>query len=429
MTEPTAAARDYDIVVYGATGFVGALTAKYLAEHAPEGIRIALGGRTKSKLRRVQNDLSEVNPDAAHWGIIAADATDNRALRSLAESTTVVISTVGPYAKYGKQLVAECAAAGTHYVDLCGEVLFNRYTIDHHHEQARQTGARIIHACGFDSVPSDIGMFLLHRAAAEKGVGPLAEATMLVKMKGGLSGGTVDSMRGQIATMRHDKGAAKLLQDPYSLSPDRESEPDLGKQPDYGLAKAQDFGAPDGHAAPFLMAGANTRVVRRSNALLDHAYGKNLRYREFISTGPGLKGKATAAGLAAGTGALFGALRQDNLRGVLKKWLPEPGQGPSEEDREQGFFRCDFYGRSTPGAGVDVTARVAAEGDPGYKATCLMLAEAALTLALGQDGQSPEESSQQGPAGGGVLTPATGLGMPYVRRLRDAGMTLTARAL
>jgi len=190
--------RDLDLVVYGATGFVGKLTAEYLAGETPDGVRIALAGRSKDKLEKVKADLG------VDWPVIVADSQDSEALKAMAESTKVVATTVGPYMKYGMPLVEACAKAGTHYADLTGEVLFMRETIDRFHQTAEQTGARIVHNCGFDSIPSDLGTFLLHGEAGE-----LGDTTLVVRaMKGGPSGGTLDSMTGQIDAMRSDRAKA-----------------------------------------------------------------------------------------------------------------------------------------------------------------------------------------------------------------------------
>lgn len=410
--------RNIDITVFGATGFVGVLTAEYLARHADTGVRIALAGRNQSKLAETRDQLvrDTGNEAVREWPLVVADSLDESAVDTLASTTRVVISTVGPYAKYGKALAHACAQHGTHYVDLCGEVLFMRESIDNNHELAQSTGARIIHACGFDSVPSDIGMLLLHKQAQKTG-SPLKEATMLVKMKGGLSGGTVDSMRNQGQEAAENKDAARTLASPYSLTPDRSKEPDLGRQMDFGIIKTEDVGAKQGWAGPFLMAGCNTRVVRRSNALLDYAYGSKLKYAEYQPMGTGWKGRATAFAFAGGLGLAFKLLTIDKLRGALSRWVPEPGEGPSKEERDNGFFRTTHYGVTE--SGQHVTATVENQGDPGYKSTSLMLAEAALTLAV-------DEDSLPGSTGG-VLTPATGLGAPYVKRLRAAGMTLSAQ--
>src|SRR4051794_12491802 len=202
--------REHDVVVYGATGFVGILTAKYLAEHGPANVRIALGGRSQEKLERTRDELG------VDWPLVVADSQDRDAVTAMADSTKVVATTVGPYFKYGKPLVEACAAAGTHYADLTGEVLFMRWSIDAADKAARASGAKIVHTCGFDSIPSDIGTLLLHKAAQADGDGQLEETSFVVKaMRGGASGGTIDSARTTVDTVKKDKASRRLLADPY----------------------------------------------------------------------------------------------------------------------------------------------------------------------------------------------------------------------
>ncbi|MFD0484433.1 saccharopine dehydrogenase family protein [Kineococcus sp. GCM10028916] len=401
-------ARDIDIVLFGASGFVGRLTAAHLATHAPTGTRIALAGRSRERLAAVARDLG---PAAANWPLVVADASDEASLRTLAESTHVVVSTVGPYLRHGLPLVQACARAGTHYADLTGEVLFARRSIDTAHETARASGARIVHSCGFDSVPSDLAVLLAHDWARTHDAGPLASATLeVVSARGGFSGGTVDSLRLQLDTARRDPQARRLVADPYALSPERASEPDLGRQPDaFGPHRR---GATGDWVAPFVMASYNTRVVRRSNALLDHAYGPRLRYAEVMA----FSGRTAALRATAVTGVLAGLtglLAVQPLRPLLDRLLPSPGTGPSEHTRRTGRFHLRLDARTQSDRRATVT--VAAQGDPGYAATAVMLGESALALALDGD---------RLPARAGVLTPATGIGIPLVDRLRRRGFTL-----
>jgi short subunit dehydrogenase-like uncharacterized protein len=260
--------REFDVVLFGATGFVGKLTAEYLSRAAGEELRIALAGRSQDKLERVR---AQLGGPAAGWPLIVADSADQAAMADMAASTTAVATTVGPYRKYGVPLVEACARAGTHYADLTGEPLFIRETIERFDAVARDSGARVAHNCGFDSIPSDIGVLLLHEAAGE-----LAETTLVVRrMKGGVSGGTLDSMRGQVDEVRADRSVLKVLGDPYALSPDRTAEPDLG--PERDLRGAEYSAELHTWFGPFVMAPINTRVVRRSNALQQWAYGRRFR--------------------------------------------------------------------------------------------------------------------------------------------------------
>jgi short subunit dehydrogenase-like uncharacterized protein len=401
--------RELDVVVYGATGFVGKLTAEYLAAHAPDGARIGLGGRSEEKLSRVR---SELGARAKDWPLVVADSSDRAALDALAARTTAVATTVGPYMAYGRDLVDACAAAGTHYADLTGEVLFIRSTIERADGAAKQSGARIVHGCGFDSIPSDLGVHLLHARAAADGAGTLEDTTLVVRaMRGGMSGGTIASMKGQVDEMRRDAATRKTVSDPYALSPDRSAEPDLGRESDLrGVEHSDELGTWFG---PFVMAGINTRVVRRSNALRDWAYGRTFKYREVQAFGDGVKGRAMATALAGGVGALIGGLVLPPTRFVLDRLLPDPGEGPSEETRRKGFFKIEVHTRTT--TGKRYVARVEAQGDPGYAATAVMLGESGLCLAL--DGAALPDAA-------GVLTPSTAMGDALVERLRAAGFTL-----
>jgi len=406
------AARELDIVVFGATGFVGKLTAEYLAQHAPEGVSVGLAGRSEEKLGRVRSELGD---RAADWPLITADSSDLASVKALAERCRVVATTVGPYAKYGLPLVEACADAGTDYVDLTGEVLFIRESIDRFHERAQASGARIVHSCGFDSIPSDLGVFLLHEAAKADGAGELEDTTFVVRgMKGGPSGGTIDSIRGMIDDFKADSAKRKLAGDPYALSPDRAAEPQLGDESDVQLPVHDD--ELDEWLGPFVMAAINTRNVRRSNALQDWAYGRRFRYRETMGMGSGFAGRAKGTALAGGVGALVGGLGFGPTRAVLDRVLPKPGEGPSAEARAKGFFKIDIHARTATGARY--VCHVAAQGDPGYAATAVMLGEAAVCLAVDRE-RLPDRS--------GVLTPAAALDGVLVDRLRAAGQTYDVR--
>jgi short subunit dehydrogenase-like uncharacterized protein len=398
--------RDTDVVVHGATGFVGRLVAQYLAEHAGPDVRVGLAGRSADRLAAVRASLG---PRAAEWPLIVADASDAAALADLAGSTRVVASTVGPYRAYGMELVRACAEAGTHYADLTGEVLFMRETIDAFHAVAQASGARIVHSCGFDSIPSDLGVLLLSEAARARGAGELEETTLIVRgLGGGLSGGTLASMTGQLDEMRGDRALARVAADPYALSPDREAEPDLGDEGDLRTVDRVD----GRWVAPFVMAGVNTRAVRRSNALQGWAYGRRFRYREVLGVGGSPLAPFMAGAVAGGVGALMAGLSFGPSRAVLDRVLPSPGEGPDEEARRKGYFKIEIVARTS--AGARLRARISAQGDPGYAATSVMLGESALCLALDAD-RVPDRA--------GVLTPATAMGTALVDRLRAAGQT------
>ncbi|HEU4491633.1 MAG TPA: saccharopine dehydrogenase NADP-binding domain-containing protein [Jiangellales bacterium] len=403
------AERELDVVVHGATGFVGRLTAEYLARCAPPGTRIGLSGRSREGLAEVRGSLGRT---AEGWPLLVADADDEDDLAGLAARTRVVATTVGPYLVHGLPLVAACARAGTHYADLTGEVLFVRRAIDRHHDQAAATGARIVVSCGFDSVPSDLGVLVTADRARADGAGELAEATLVVAAaRGGVSGGTVETLRTTLAEARRDARARRVLADPYALSPDPETAPgDRGRRDGLGVGHHPELG---GWTAPFVMAGHNTRVVHRSNALQGWRYGRGFRYQEVVRTGTGLRGAAVAAGMTGALAAGAAALAFGPTRAVLDRLLPEPGEGPDEETRRRGRFRMEVHARTTTGARY--VAVVAARGDPGYAATSVMLGESALALAL---------DLGRLPAAAGVLTPATAMGQVLVERLRAAGFTI-----
>jgi len=395
--------RGLDLVLYGATGFVGKLTAEYLARSAPEGTRIGLGGRSEAKLATVRDGLGARAKD---WPLLVADSQDPGALRAMAERATVVATTVGPYRTYGMPLVEVCAKTGTHYADLTGEPLFMREAIDRFDAAARESGARIVHTCGFDSIPSDLGVLLLHEAAGE-----LADTTLVVRRaKGGLSGGTIASAKGTVDEVKANRSLMKVLNDPYALSPDRTAEPDLGHEGD--LRGAEHSDALKTWFGPFVMAGVNTRVVRRSNALLGHAYGRTFRYREVMAFGDGVTGRLRALAVAGATGGALVGLAVPPTRFVLDRLLPDPGEGPSDDMIRNGFYDIEVH--ATTPAGEQWVCHVRAKGDPGYGATAVLLGESALCLALDGD-RLPDRA--------GVLTPATAMGSVLADRLRAAGQT------
>ncbi|MEP6852321.1 MAG: saccharopine dehydrogenase NADP-binding domain-containing protein [bacterium] len=404
--------REYDLVLHGASGFVGRLVAAHLAGQAPADLRIALSGRSAQRVADVRATLPG---RAADWPVVSTDSADAESLLRLAESARVVVSTVGPYLRHGLPLVGACAAAGTHYADLTGETLFARRCIDEHHASAVASGARIVNSCGFDSIPSDLGVLLLAEQAKADGAGELSETTLVVRsIRGGISGGTVDSLRGQLESMRTDRDLRRIVVDPYALSPDRRAEPDPGDGRDpMGIARDPELG----WTAPFVMAPYNTRIVRRSNALQNWAYGRDFRYREVVGFGRGLAAPVGATALTAGLGAFMAGMSFGPTRAALDRLLPSPGTGPSDKVRASGRFRVEISTRTTSGARY--VATVAAKGDPGYAATALMFGQSALALAV---------DLESAPQTAGLLTPATGLGSALVQRLRAAGMTLTVAA-
>ncbi|MBE2254483.1 MAG: saccharopine dehydrogenase NADP-binding domain-containing protein [Myxococcus sp.] len=403
--------RTWDLVLFGATGFTGALVAEYLSQHAPPEVRIALAGRNRDKLDEVKRGLGAAG---ARFGVLLGDSADPASLRAIAEATRVLCTTVGPYAKYGLPLVEVCARAGTHYCDLTGEPQFMRRSIDLADDLAKASGARIVHTCGFDSIPSDLGLLTLHEFAKSRGLsGRFKHVAVAVSLKGGFSGGTVASLLHGVEEAMADRAVRRLMGDPYALSPDRAKEPDLGRQRDLAAVRYDDL--LETWTAPFVMASVNTRVVRRSNALLGYLYGRELEYREVTSLRKGLKGLAYGAMLTAGMGALLASQAFKPTRALARRLLPKPGEGPDKAARDAGSFKFRFEGETVEGERLH--AKVVGTSDPGYGETAKMLSHAALCLA---------QDEAKLPPRAGVLTPATALGMPLVERLRGAGMTFDA---
>jgi short subunit dehydrogenase-like uncharacterized protein len=406
--------RQLDIVVFGASGYAGQLLARYLASHAPVGVRIGLAGRSAQRLADLRVRLGAA---ASAWPVLVADSADHESVAALARAARVVATTVGPYHRQGLPLVGACASAGTHYADLSGEVLFIRESIDRFHQVAAGTGSRIVHCCGFDSIPSDLGVLLLHRAARADDAGDLEDTTLVVTaLKGGISGGTLASATGQWDEVRTSGEHRMVARDPYALSPDRRAEPDLGDEPGVGWVRYdRDLGIWIG---PFFPANLNARVVRRSNALQGWAYGRRFRYREVTGFGTNRAAPVQAAVVSTAMAALVAGLAFRPSRALFGRFLPGPGEGPSEKTRRKGFFRMEIHARTS--AGARYLSLVGARGDPGYAATAVMLGESALCLALDQDSL---------PGIAGVLTPATAMGAALARRLTSAGQTLAARRI
>lgn len=411
------AARPFDVVVWGATGFTGRLVAEHLARTAG-GARWAMAGRNLQKLSATRDAIASRFPAAATAPLLVGDADDPASLDAIASQARAVCATVGPFARHGEPIVAACVKNGADYCDITGEPHFIRRVIDTYDAAARAAGVRVVPTCGFDSIPSDLGTFVLAEHAREELGRALAEVRAYVRAaKGGVSGGTVASMVQVMEAASKDRALRRLLSDPYALSPDRANDLDTdGRDP---LAPRWD-GEAGGWAAPWVMGAINTRVVRRSNALLGHRYGRSFRYQESMLM-PGrvagaAKALATAAGLGLGMAVLGGS---SSARRWVEKKLPS-GQGPTADQRESGFFKLRLLAVLEGDTRATLEARVEGQGDPGYAATSRMLGESALCLAL----DPPRPGFE-----GGVLTPATAMGMRLVERLRARDFTFDVTAL
>ncbi len=411
--------RSYDVVLWGATGFTGQLVAEYLTKRygaiGPK-LRWAVAGRDREKLELVRKRLAVLDPRALHLPILIGRSDDPASLHAIAKQSVTVLSTAGPFAKLGSELVAACVAERTHYCDITGEVQWVNEMITKHHEPAREQGTRIVHCCGYDSVPSDLGVFVLQGLARERFDAPATIVKSVVSAKApGFSGGTLASMMNAFEQAEHDPSVAEVMGDPLALCRDSSAEPSV-KEPrgPYYDADLQ------GWLAPFVMAAVNTRIVHRSNALLGHIYGRDFAYIESVRTGKGARGAVRAGALAAGMRGFQGVLTRSTARTLLKRVLPKPGEGPSSEKRAGSFFSLDFIGTvNTPQGPRKLQAKFAANGDPGYGETAKMVAESALCLALDAGTLSSK---------GGVLTPASAMGKQLVHRLRAAAFTIEASA-
>jgi short subunit dehydrogenase-like uncharacterized protein len=399
----------FDLVVFGATSFVGQILCRYLLDQFGTGdtLRWAAAGRSQDKLEALRAGLGR---GARDLPLLVADAGDPASLEAMCGQARVVVSTVGPYALHGEPLVKACVGSGRDYCDLTGEVQWIRRMIDRYADAARESGARIVHCCGFDSIPSDLGVYFLQRESMRQLGQPCTRVKMRVRaMRGGFSGGTAASLMNAIKEAAADPALRKELANPYSLCPKGERRGP--RQPNVKGAEFDDaFGA---WIAPFVMSAINTRIVHRSNALLEHAYGSDFTYDEAVLAGKGMKGRFNATGMATGLGAFVVAGALPPTRWLLERFvLPAPGEGPSPEAQAKGFFDLRFHG--TTADGRSLRARVTGDRDPGYGSTAKMLGQAAACLA--KDVGKADKP-------GGFWTPATIFGDRLVDRLQsDAGL-------
>ena len=409
--------REIDVLLYGATGFTGQLVAEHLARRAAdEGLAWALGGRSRAKLEQVRAHLAATDEALAALPLLIADSKDRAALDAIVARTKVVLTTVGPYTQYGLELARSCAAHGTSYCDLTGESNFVRRVIDECHADAKRTEARIVHCTGYDSIPSDLGTHLAFDFAQQRfGEGLQWVKCFTGRTKGAVSGGTVASMIAIAETAKNDREVRRILLDPHGLDPVR---PPRSKDPVEQDQRSARFDPDlDRWTAPFVMAAINTRIVRRSHALLrdedGKGYGPAFKYNEAMGLGRGAKGFATAAAITAGIGGFFAAVSFGPSRKALARAvLPKPGEGPSRDAIENGHFEMHVLALTE--SGKRLRGRVAGNSDPGYGETAKMIGESAICLAKDGARLMPRY---------GVLTPATAMGMRLVERLRKVGMT------
>ncbi len=408
--------RSFDVVVFGASGFTGKLVARYFARQvgAAGRVRWAIAGRSREKLEAVRRELARIDPDATRLPILVAQSADAASLRALARQTRVICSTVGPFTLHGTKLVEACLEERTHYCDITGEVQWIREMARKHHERATAQNTRIVHSCGYDSVPSDLGAFVAQSCAIEQSGQPARVLRCVLSgSAAGFSGGTFASMMAAFEQAKSDPSVDAILRDPFALCPDP-GLPTGSRYEQHGPARAKDF---DTFTAPFMLSVGNTRIVHRSNALLEFRYGLDFSYDESMRTGRGVRGALLSGGISLGMAVAERAIKVSTTRTLLSKVLPKPGEGPSEEARRGAHFRLDFRGELPNGKVV--TAEVSAQGDPGYDETAKMVSECALSLALDGD--------IAGALTGGVLTPASAFGSRLADRLRAAGWTIRAQ--
>ena len=402
--------RSYDIIVFGATGFTGKLVAEYLLEQYGLKNNLfnwAIAGRNIQKLEDLRSDLLKINSDAKDLELFVADSFDEKSLNKMTRSAHLIISTVGPYIKYGKKLVFSCASNGTHYCDLTGEVPFIRESIDLYHEIAKNNNCRIIHSCGFDSIPSDIGALFIQKEALKKYKKPCNEIKYFVRgTKGGLSGGTIGSMIAISSYIKSNPTLSGLLGNPYALNSAAFNGPPVSS-----LRSIKWDDEAKLWLAPFVMSGINTRIVRRSNELLGFKYGKNFLYSEVTSFSKGFKGYTKSLSMLIGLGLMktFMSFKPTFL--FLRKFiLPSPGEGPTKNERENGFFKILLKGKVGENK---ISCIVSGDRDPGYSGTARMLSESAISVIL---------NDQDLPQNFGVLTPASGIGITLIKRLKNKGI-------
>lgn len=413
----TSSARTYAVVLYGATSFVGQITAHYLAQFlsdtnnaaAVADIDWAIAGRDEDKLKALQAELEKTTDNKVD--IIIANSNDDASLDAMTKQTQVIISTVGPYLKYGEPLIKSCANNGTDYVDLTGEAIFIKDMLDKYQDKAKQSGARIVNSCGFDSIPSDLGVYFTQQQAESQFDQSCDVIHMRVKAaKGGLSGGTIASMATIFEEVGTDKSRRKQVANPYLLNDDQDA-PNVRQD---NISKPEYDEQHERWLAPFVMASINTRIVHRSNQLLDYDYGRSFKYDEAMWMKDGVKGQLMSYGMSLGLVGFATAMVFKPSRELLSKHvLPKSGSGPSKSEQENGYFDIRFFGETSNKD--TISTKVTGDKDPGYGSTSRMLAQSALCLA--------QDVSKQEVAGG-FWTPASAMGDKLLTRLEQhAGLS------
>jgi short subunit dehydrogenase-like uncharacterized protein len=403
----------YDLIVFGATSFVGKIICRYLVDQSlPEPLNWAMAGRSADKLDELKTQLGEVAHDVP---VLVVDARDDQALKAMCRRTRVLMTTVGPYALYGEPVLRACVVSGTDYCDLTGEAHWIRHMLDRYEDQAKSSGARIVPCTGFDSIPSDLGVYHLQREARQAFGQPCFDVRLRIKgMKGSASGGTIATALNMAKQLKADPAVKKVMANPYALCPE-----DHGFTTRQIRDKVRYDETFDAWVGPFFMASINTRIVHRSNALSQHAYGDNFRYQEGMLTGRGWKGKARARSIYWGLAAFFTGASLAPIRAFMARFLlPKPGEGPDLQEQQAGFYDFRFVGNTEDGA--QIITKVRGDMDPGYGSTAKIMSQAAMCLAFDVPADIP----------GGFWTPATLMGDALLSRLHNqAGLTFEVLAI
>jgi len=399
--------REFDIIIWGASGFTGRLVALYLFDKygATGDLKWAMGGRNLTKLEKVREEVADKNVP-----LVIANSNDKVSLLNMVKRTKVICTTVGPYAKYGSNLVEACIKSQIHYCDLAGEVQWMNKMINRHHEAAKVNGSKIVHACGFDSIPSDMGVYFIQKESKAKR-GSIAQKIKMrvAAISGGISGGTYASLSQVLEEAQKDKMVYKILTNPYALNP---IDKQVGK--DKSDLRSVIFDeASQSWIGPFIMASINTKVVRRSNVLSSYAYGESFRYDEATIFGKGFLGRVKGILCSIPIGLIMYAKQGSLLKKGLDILFPIPGEGPTKQKMENGFYNLRFY--ITLEDGSNAFAKVTGDMDPGYGSSSKMLAESAVCLAKDKLSNTS-----------GILTPSLAMGDSLLKRLeKNAGLTFS----